>query len=351
MDWSEFFVLLTSKTMQIPPKAALKPLQEKLSPGIFNMVHRLLEFILVREPDHRPRIDFVRRKFELMVQATSRRNLLGSSKNNAKESPFLINQSAPVQDVLIKSVKSIQLGFWRLCPFGYASVVNSWSDLFHAHAPSDPILTTHHPHPRYTSLSFPGSSIPDFWGERPWVKEQRVSMNHLGISHVVILAENETPEPASVAVEAMGMEKAVQILRQREGIQDLTAKQGESTAGDVLPSSASPRVLMLRWNKPRKSAPGEVARKVLSEPSHVDSFVQFCRPEGNKKKIVLFVSNANGVLEVGEWTYLSSALALLYVLRSSTRPIQTYEALIRASETYPNIQISRDILESCPLFI
>lgn len=71
--WAEFFVQLTSSTARILPPERMAPLRKALSPQVYSMVERLLEYMLVRSADRRPRVDMVRRQLQLVVQAISKK--------------------------------------------------------------------------------------------------------------------------------------------------------------------------------------------------------------------------------------------------------------------------------------
>jgi hypothetical protein len=153
-DWSQFFVHLTTPSFPLPPRDRLQPLKEALSAEIYEMVERLLEYMLVRDAERRPRVDHVRRQLQLVLQAISRRNPSSyrgaaeggeaqeTSRTTAREGA---DASARGHHVALSDAPGSALpadvwapreedgpreGLWRLSADSYVACVAHWPSLF-----------------------------------------------------------------------------------------------------------------------------------------------------------------------------------------------------------------------------
>lgn len=287
-DWSHFFVQLTNPSFPMPPTDRMEPLKATLSPSVFSTIHKLLEYMLVREVERRPRLEHVRSQLQLLLQALTRKlrtyasMLPGSKEGGSGEglgllltppaprggggsatAPSLPSPSTGLPPQLVDVWASqgegeVGAGLWRLTGGAYLTTVNDWSPFFRSRADVNDVISDRWESPPGWDVDddlkgkareseemvvFSAPFLPDLWQERQWVDHQVTRAHQLGVTKLVILVELDEkickPSLPHAGVSLVEMKEAEKLILRASRRSTGTSTSKARTAASV--DTSSPR--------------------------------------------------------------------------------------------------------------
>jgi hypothetical protein len=406
--WAEFFVQLTASNSRILPSERMMPLRESLSPEVFSMVERLLEYMLVRSADRRPRVDMVRRQLQLVVQALSkkvgmptqqtpyRRRLLVAPKTETpptlKSPPKLVAQdsfskrlagmSSPDNMWLphVSGHESYPEGLWRLSTDVYVGCVAKWENFlqpghnFHElMGEVDPNESTNLPAPVNKDepvMCFSAAFLPDLWTERQWLTMQRVPAYHLGITRVLFVTEASSsyhhPNAPLLSlvdkdlkdVEVMlSLQKNIRLTvgatgatggahRSRASQYSGKSAAGQASGTQNLVQGRTPvSILQINSRTDGATTHEQLAKLLMDNSATLDRVADFMLCRDHRTRGCAVIVTSASDQPSSLPHVLASTVAALCSIRAPDAPSTLYECLMRAKGAYPRLALTPHFVE------